>query len=87
MYIDGLTRNTPELSKLIALYALISRMRVLSSSKVIEEGRKVTRHIVVSYSEPNRTFDDVRKMVNEHELDPLRYFSEACREELRVAPR
>jgi hypothetical protein len=83
LYMDGLTRDTPDLSKMIALYALISRMGILSTPKVIEEARRVAEHIVESYPEPNRTFDDVREMVSEHALDPLRGFSEACREELR----
>jgi hypothetical protein len=83
LYIDGLTRDKPDLSKMIALYALISRMRIISSARVIEEARRVARHIVASYSEPNMTFDDVREMVVEHALDPLRAFSQACREELQ----
>jgi hypothetical protein len=82
-YIDALTRDTPDLSKTIALYALISRMRVLSSPKVIEEADKVARLIVDSYPEKNKTFSDLRVMMKQHALDPLRGFSEACREELR----
>jgi hypothetical protein len=37
---------------------------------------------VRSYPEPNKTFADLRAMVNEHAFDPLRSFSESCREEL-----
>lgn len=82
-YIDALTSDKPDLSKVFTLYALISRMRILSSPKVIEEAEKVARLIVESYPEPNKTFNDVRAMINRHTLDPLRDFSEACREELR----
>jgi hypothetical protein len=85
LYIDGLTRDTPDLSKTIGLYALISRMRVLSSPRVIEEAEKVALQIVESYPKPNRTFGDLREMIHEHALDPLRGFSEACREEFRMA--
>jgi hypothetical protein len=66
-----------------ALYALISRMRILSSPDVISEAEKVARLIVDRYPERNKTFSDVRAMVDKHALDPLRAFSEACREELR----
>ncbi|MDB5411546.1 MAG: hypothetical protein JWL84_6465, partial [Rhodospirillales bacterium] len=83
LYIDALTRDTPNLSKTIRLYALISRMRILSSPKVVEEAEKVARLIVDSYPQPAKTFDDIRMMVNEHTLDPLFKFSEACRQELR----
>ena len=82
-YIDALTSDKPDLSKLFTLYALICRMRILSSSKVINEAEKVARLIVESYPQPNRTFSDVRAMIQKHTLDPLRDFSEACREELR----
>jgi hypothetical protein len=81
-YIDALTRDTPDLSKTITLYALVSRMRILSSPKVVEEARKVVRLIVEAYPTPNKTFNDLRVMMNEHALDPLRGFSESCREEL-----
>ena len=82
LYIDSLTRDTPDLARLVPLYALISRMRVLSSQKVIEEAERVGQLIVRSYPEPNKTFADLRSMISEHAFDPLRSFSESCREEL-----
>jgi hypothetical protein len=81
LYIDSLISNTPDLSKAITLYALISRMRILSSPRVTEEADKVALLIVETYPQPNKTFEDVRAMVNRHALDPLRDFAEACREE------
>src|SRR4051812_7790278 len=81
-YIDSITTNTPDLTRLVALYALISRMRSLSSRKVIEEAEKVAQLIVRSYSEPNMTFADLRPMITANAIDPLRSFSESCREEL-----
>jgi len=86
-YIDALTSDKPDLSKVFTLYALISRMRMLSSPNVIEEAERVARLIVDSYPEPNKTFNDVRVMVDRHTLDPLRGFSEACREEFRGSSR
>jgi hypothetical protein len=86
-YIDALTSDTPELSKVFTLYALISRMRMLSSPDVIKEAERVARLIVDSYPEPNKTFNDVRAMVDNYTLDPLRGFSEACRQELHGSSR
>lgn len=83
LYIDALTRDTPDLSKTIKLYALINRMRILSSHKVIEQAHKVAGLIVDAYPEPNKSFSEIRAMVGEHALDPLHAFSEACREELQ----
>jgi hypothetical protein len=85
--IHALTNDQPELSKTIALYALVSQMRVLSSPKVIEEADKVARLIVDFYPQPNKTFSELRAMMDEHSIDPLRSFSESCREELQeLAP-
>jgi len=49
-YIDSITTNTPDLTRLVALYSLISRMRSLSSPNVIEEAEKVAQLIVGSTS-------------------------------------
>ena len=81
-YIDSITTSTPDLTRLVALYALISRMRTVSSPKVIEEAEKVAQLIVRSYPEPNMTFADLRSMINANAIDPLRHFSESCRAEL-----
>ena len=81
-YIDSITTNTPDLTRLVALYALISRMRSLSSPKVVAEAEKVAQLIVRSYAEPNKTFADLRPMIIANAIDPLRSFAESCREEL-----
>jgi hypothetical protein len=87
LWIDALTNDQPELSKTIALLALVNRMRIVSSPKVVEEADKVARLIVDFYPKPNKTFSELRAMVDEGSLDLLRDFSESCREELEgLAP-
>ena len=81
-FIDSVTSNTPQLTRLVPLYALISRMRFLSSPKVIEEAERVGELIVRSYPEPNKTLAELRSMIKDKTFDPLRSFSESCREEL-----
>ena len=81
-YIDSITTNTPDLTRLVGLYALISRMRSLSSPKIIVEAEKVAQLVVRSYPEPNKTFADLRPMIIANAIDPLRSFAESCREEL-----
>ena len=84
LYIDALTHDAPDLSKTITLYALISRMRVLSSPRVVAEADKIARLIVDSYPEPNRTFTELRQMMDVNAFDPLRGFAESCREEMQA---
>ena len=82
LYADALVHDEAEFSALVSVYALISRMRVLSSSAVVEKAEAVVRVIVDTYFAPNKTFPEVRKLINSHAMDPLRAFSEECREEL-----
>ena len=81
LYADALVKNKSEVSELVALYALIGRMKILSSDEVIEAAEKVGRLILDTYLSPNRTFVDLPDLLRE--VDPLRDFSEACRRELQ----
>ena len=80
---DAWVNDKPEMSNLIGLYAMVSRMRVRSSSRVIENAEKVAGTIVETYFAPNRSLRELRDMLESESMDPLRGFSEACREELR----
>src|SRR5258707_11481379 len=46
LYADALAHDQAEVSALVSIYALISRMRVLSSSAVIERAEAVVRMII-----------------------------------------
>ena len=83
LYADAFEHDHVEVSKLVNVYALISRMRVLSSPKIIEEADNVVAAIVETYLAPNRTLRDVREIIQNDKMNPLREFSNACREELR----
>jgi hypothetical protein len=83
LYGDALEHDEPKMSDLVGLYALISRMRVRSSPNVIRNADTVARNIVDTYLCPNKTFRDLHNMLESGPIDPLRGFSEACREELR----
>ena len=83
LYADALVNDKSEVSKLVDLYALIARMKILSSDAVIEAAEKAGRLILDTYLSPNRTFVDLPDLINE--MDPLRDFSEACRRELQSA--
>ncbi len=83
LYADALANDPSEISKLVSIYALIGRMRVLSSDFVIEAAEKAGRLIIEAYLSPNRTFADLTEVLSK--MDPLRDFSEACRRDLQVA--
>jgi hypothetical protein len=83
LYADALVHDKTEPSALVSVYALIGRMRVLSSTAVIEKAEAVIRTIVDTYFAPNKTFPELRDLINSRSMDPLRAFSEECRRELR----
>ena len=83
LYADAIVHDKAEVSALVSIFALVSRMRVLSSSAVVEKAEAVNRMIVDTYFEPNKTFPELRDLLKTHPIDPLRAFSEECRAELQ----
>jgi hypothetical protein len=85
LYADALVSDKSEISKLVDLFALVGRMKILSSDEVIEAAEKAGRLIVDTYLSPNREFADLPVLMSG--MDPFREFSDACRGELQAAPR
>ena len=78
----SLVSDDAEVSKFVKLYAMLNRMRVLSSPQVIETAEKVIHLIAETYFGPNLTMRDLRGRAGE--VDILRHFSDACREDLKT---
>jgi hypothetical protein len=81
LHIEALQDDHPNVSALMGLYAQISRMRVLSSTSVIECADRIVKKIIATYLEPNKTVPELNKMAGSGLIDPLREFSEAVRAE------
>jgi hypothetical protein len=64
LYADSLVHDTADVSQLVRLYAMISMMRALSPATIVENADKVVRMIVNTYLAPNKTFPELRDMVN-----------------------
>jgi hypothetical protein len=82
-YGNALASDKAEIADLVTLYAMISRMRVLSSPEVVQAADDVVRLIINTSFEPPKTLIDLRKILESSHIDPLKSFSEACREDLR----
>jgi hypothetical protein len=80
-YADACMHEKVEISNLVGLWALVSRMRVLSSPKVVESADAVVRVIVETYRAPNKTLAELEKLLDPDATNPLRDFSIACRQE------
>jgi hypothetical protein len=81
LYIEALQNDNPDVSALMTLYAQVSRMRVLSSTSVIECADQIVKKIIATYLEPNKTLPELAKMGTSGLIDPLREFSETVRAE------
>ena len=87
LYGDALVsaEENADISKFVGLYVMLSQMRILSSQAVVENAEKILEAIAKEYFDPHRTLRDMFGKSHElsHELDIMRRFSEACREDLR----
>jgi hypothetical protein len=81
-HVHALQHDKADIAMLVRVYALIARMRVLSSPKVIESAERTGRTIIDTYLQPDKTFLELRDMVHSGSIDLLRDFSELCRAEL-----
>jgi len=86
-YGDALVSTEPQLPELVNLYSMISRMRVLSEPRTVECADKIMLTIIDTYFSPNRSIRELRDQIKAGAagIDPLREFSEAAREEVRVS--
>ena len=81
LLVDALEFNTSDPQKLIPAYALLSRIRLSSSSSVLEKAEEVIKTILTTYPQPNLTAEQIELRAANGE-DPLRQFSNTCRGEL-----
>ena len=80
-YIDALQRDKADIPGLVSLYAKLSAMRAVSSKMVVHQAEDVTRKIMDTYLEPDKSFVELREMTINGTIDLLRGFSHACRDE------
>ena len=81
IYGDALIHDKLETTGLINLHSLVSRMRIVSSGPVIETAVIVVKVITETYSQPNKSPEEIEAMISNGSVDILQSFSEACRDE------
>jgi hypothetical protein len=80
-YVHALQHDEADIPGLVRLYATLGRMRILSSPKVLECAGRIERTIVDTYLAPDKSFLELREMINSGSVDLLSEFSIACRAE------
>ena len=83
LYADALEHDKAEIPKLLQLYALIGKMELLSSPKVLKMAQGIGHTIIQTYRGPKKTFNEIEGLLTSDAVKPLPEFSQACRDELR----
>jgi len=83
-YGEAVTSNEPRIADLVELYAMVSRMRVLSTPCTAECADNVMLLIIDTYFSPNKSVRELMELIRNGGVgvDPLRQFSETARGEL-----
>ena len=68
---------------LVKLYAILGRIRLVSSDAVLTAAEECFDRIVELYAKPNRTMAELATTLHSGEFEVLEHFSDACRIGLR----
>ena len=82
LYIDALTHDQFDPSKFVQIYATLAKLRLFASVDVVSKAEGILQDVVAVYYLPNRDYTK-RGTPPEANLNILRAFSEACRNDLR----
>src|SRR6267143_4809605 len=83
LFTDALIHQLDDPSKFVRLYALVGKLRLFAAANVVSRAEEVMQRIGETYNLPNRDFGNPEDR-HERDVDVLRAFSEACREDLHV---
>ena len=83
IYAKSMTQDLQSMDEIVAIYAMLSRIRLLSTGPVIDAAENFVRLIVTNFGQPNRTVEEIRSAALTAKTEPLSVFSLACRRELR----
>ena len=80
--VDALEHSLERIDKLVNLYGVLGRIRLIAGERVLAEAESCVRRIVDLYSKPNMNVAQILAAFDQDQLDPLKDFSTAGRIEL-----
>ena len=85
IYGNAIVSDKPQIEDLATLQAMITRMRIISSARIVVCAEEVQRQTTDTYFMPNKTIKELYEaMKSGRIIDPLKEFSDAVREEARL---
>ena len=82
-YAKALSQNLENIDEIVAMYAMVNRIRLFASSSVLEAAETFVKRLVEKYGEKNMSIDQIKLVALEQHADPLNDFALKCRAELR----
>ncbi len=82
-YAKALSQNLENIDEIVAMYALVNRIRLFASRSVLEAAETFVKKLVAKYGEKNMTIEQMKSVALEQHADPLNDFALRCRSELR----
>ena len=82
VYTGAVMSNEADITELIALYGMLSRIRTMASSAVVTCAGRILLESTSAYSKPNPTVPELAELLRTGAgIDPLKDFAEAVRVE------
>jgi hypothetical protein len=82
-YAKALSHSLDDIDDLVAMYALVNRIRLFASGCVLKAAETFVRTLVERYAQKNMSIEQITTMALEQHSDPLNDFAFKCRTELR----
>jgi len=82
-YAKALSQSLENIDDIVAMYALVNRIRLFASRSVLEAAEAFVKILVAKYLEKNMTIEQITSVALEQQADPLNDFALKCRSELR----
>ena len=82
-YAKALSQSLENIDEIVAMYALVNRIRLFASRSVLEAAEAFVKKLVAKYGEKNLTIEQIKSVALEQHADPLNDFALKCRSELR----
>jgi len=82
--IDAYAHSLERPETVLPAFALLNRIRLTSSDAVLAAADRTVRRIADQFFAPNLTLDQLHALAHSAAHDPLKEFSEACRNELKL---
>jgi hypothetical protein len=82
-YAKALSQSLENIDEIVAMYALVNRIRLFASRSVLEAAEALVKKLVATYGEKNMTIEQIKSVALEQHADPMNDFALKCRSELR----